>query len=83
MVNSVSSWVNWISYVNTGTYNSQWMIIDYHKFNNSIGKSSLETDTFFMLEQIPGKIQFADMSDKINEVFYYNLYLKKNTIFSF
>jgi len=30
-------WVKWLRYVNTGTYNSQWMIIDMMKFEQSKG----------------------------------------------
>lgn len=34
-------WMFWYKEYNTGTYNSQWMILDYKKFENDINKYKL------------------------------------------
>jgi len=45
------SWVFWLSYYNTGTYNSQWMILDLDVIERSINKEdSLEPNSFIIME---------------------------------
>merc|ERR1712212_681476 len=57
------SWADLFSIHNSGTYNNQWMVVDYNKFRP--GQSTLANDLFWVLEQIPGYIQSADLT-KVN-----------------
>jgi len=52
-------WVNWMTKSATGTYNSQWMVVDYNKFKKG---EKLKDGTFFVLEQAPGVSVSKDMS---------------------
>jgi len=54
------SWADLFSIHNSGTYNNQWMVVDYNKFRP--GQSTLANDLFWVLEQIPGYIQSADLT---------------------
>jgi len=56
---------------NNGQDNAQWMIVDYNKF--SPGRP-LKPDTLWVLEQIPGKIAKADMSEHLRKNGYWASY---------
>ena len=32
-----NDWIRWMNHINTGMYNSQWMILDTNKARKSIG----------------------------------------------
>eukprot|EP00747_Dinoflagellata_sp_TGD_P217296 gnl/TRDRNA2_/TRDRNA2_89713_c1_seq1.p1 gnl/TRDRNA2_/TRDRNA2_89713_c1~~gnl/TRDRNA2_/TRDRNA2_89713_c1_seq1.p1 ORF type:complete len:299 (-),score=53.49 gnl/TRDRNA2_/TRDRNA2_89713_c1_seq1:134-928(-) len=49
---SGKEWVDLMTASTTGTYSSQWMVIDYKLFNP--GDSTLQPGTFWVLEQVPG-----------------------------
>lgn len=70
------SWVFWISYYNTGTYNSQWMIIDLDYVQLSLSTLSLQSNSFVIMEQMPGEsnINFADMSSYLTDNLYWASY---------
>lgn len=55
MSQSGQDWITNFSYVNTGTYNSQWMVVDYTKFPSN-------DKLLMVLEQAPGKIIVKDMT---------------------
>ena len=57
---------------NSGTYNNQWMIADYKKFRKHIPR--LQSGTFYILEQIPGKIEYRDMSAYLQQERYWGSY---------
>jgi hypothetical protein len=69
MAQSGLSWVFWLSYYNTGTYNSQWMILDLHLIQQSLSSSTLLPNSFIIMEQMPGQtnINFADMSTHLTD----------------
>ncbi|CAB3977828.1 Hypothetical predicted protein [Paramuricea clavata] len=58
-------WVSLFSKLNSGTYNNQWMVLDYKRFTPG---QPVVPETLWVLEQLPGMVQMADLS----------LYLKQN-----
>lgn len=65
-------WTELFSKYNSGTYNNQWMVIDYNKYQK--GMATLEPETFFVLEQIPGFIKCEDKSSVLNDSGYWASY---------
>jgi hypothetical protein len=59
LAKSGAHWTRLMSSVNSGTYASQWMIIDYNRFK--AGKT-IPDDTFWLLEAVPGETKAADLS---------------------
>lgn len=53
---------------NTGTYNSQWTILDLSKFQESINKKTLENETIFVLDQFPGQYHYEDITKYLQKV---------------
>jgi len=64
--NNAKEWVDWIQKVNTGTYNTQWMVIDLHKARKAHTK--LNKNTVLLAEQVPNKLVVKDISEKISTV---------------
>jgi len=69
MARTAPQWAVLFSERNSGTYNAQWMVVDYNQFKTG---ESLPDNSFWILEQIPGAIHKADMS----------LYLRTNRYFA-
>ena len=44
-------WTETVSRYNSGTYNNQWMVVDYNKVKDD---GSLEDGAFWVYEQLPG-----------------------------
>lgn len=63
---SPKSWLKWMQHVNTGTYNTQWLIFDAKKARKS--KFCLLNHTFILAEQVPGKIFAKDLSESLSKV---------------
>ena len=63
-----SQWAEIFERHNSGTYNNQWMILNYNLF--SPGKD-LQPDTLWILEQIPGSVHMADMTVFLQEKGYW------------
>ena len=57
---------------NSGTYNNQWMIVDYNKFQPQ--SPHLKAGTFYVLEQIPNKVEYKDMSSYLQQEKYWGSY---------
>ncbi|XP_023326751.1 putative phospholipase B-like 2 isoform X2 [Eurytemora carolleeae] len=57
------SWTNIFSIHNSGTYNNQWMVVDYNQFTP--GDKELKPNLLWVLEQIPGYIQTKDLTQII------------------
>ena len=70
------TWTFWMEYFNTGTYNSQWIIVDLKKAKTSQNTNNLLDHTFVMFEQMPGdhNVKFQDMSSHLMEKGYYASY---------
>ncbi|GAM18028.1 hypothetical protein SAMD00019534_012030, partial [Acytostelium subglobosum LB1] len=57
-------WVQLFQQFNSGTYNNQWMVLDYKMFTPG---TALPAGSFFILEQIPGFCEVADMTANLNK----------------
>jgi hypothetical protein len=58
--NSGPQWVDWLSLYNSGTYNNEWMVLDYKLFTPGTPPSA---GLLYVLEQMPGPyIVFADQT---------------------
>lgn len=64
-------WVQSMSDSATGTYSSQWMVVDYKKFKKG---QALEDGTFHVLEQAPGVNHIQDMSSHLQDKRYWASY---------
>uniref|UniRef100_A0AAV2MRD7 RRM domain-containing protein n=1 Tax=Knipowitschia caucasica TaxID=637954 RepID=A0AAV2MRD7_KNICA len=56
-------WADIFSQYNSGTYNNQWMIVDYKHFTP--GKMDIEEELFLVLEQIPGMVLYEDKTKEL------------------
>lgn len=65
-------WTKLFTKYNSGTYNDQWLVIDYNLFQP--GLSSLKPGTLFILEQIPGYVETKDVSDILTRDSYWGSY---------
>jgi len=63
MATSGAEWVNTYSQYQSGTYNNQWMVVDTKKF---IPKQQLMPGTMWILEQLPGLVKSADVTNILN-----------------
>lgn len=68
---SGSDWSKLFSKHNSGTYNNEWMIIDYKMFYP--GKP-LQDGLLTVLEQIPGLIHWEDKTDTLRYESYWPSY---------
>eukprot|EP00795_Rhopilema_esculentum_P015337 gene15337-6558_t len=62
LATSADQWCYMFEKYNSGTYNNQWMVVDYKLFKP---ESPLQPNTLWILEQIPGTIHMGDMSMKL------------------
>lgn len=44
------------------------MILDLKKINQAFGEKKLIPESFFLVEQIPGKIMTGDLSNRLTQV---------------
>ncbi|KAF7661966.1 hypothetical protein LDENG_00248930 [Lucifuga dentata] len=65
-------WAEIFSKYNSGTYNNQWMIVDYKHFTP--GKTDINEELFVVLEQIPGLIVYTDKTQELMEKGYWASY---------
>ncbi|KAM7019025.1 putative phospholipase B-like 2 [Tautogolabrus adspersus] len=65
-------WATTFSKFNSGTYNNQWMIVDYNHFTP--GKTDIKEGLFVVLEQIPGLIVYTDKTQELLEKGYWASY---------
>jgi len=60
LASTTRQWTNFYSEYNSGTYNNQWMVLDYKLFKPNAAK--LSPGLFRVLEQMPGLIVSQDMT---------------------
>ncbi|XP_033828794.1 putative phospholipase B-like 2 [Periophthalmus magnuspinnatus] len=65
-------WAEMFSQYNSGTYNNQWMIVDYKHFTP--GKTDTKEELFVVLEQIPGMILYEDKTQELMKKGYWASY---------
>lgn len=62
LADSGESWTNIFSRYNSGTYNNQWMVVDYKKFKpGTKAKPNIKSGLLWVLEQIPGAVAMQDL----------------------
>ena len=66
-----SDWATLFAQHNSGTYNNEWMIIDYNRFTPG---EPLRDGLFTVLEQIPGQVRWEDQTDLLRETSYWSSY---------
>ncbi|XP_077417241.1 putative phospholipase B-like 2 [Vanacampus margaritifer] len=69
---TAKAWAEVFSKYNSGTYNNQWMIVDYNNFTP--GKTNMMQDLFVVLEQIPGQILYSDKTEELLQKGYWASY---------
>ncbi|XP_012944732.1 putative phospholipase B-like 2 [Aplysia californica] len=72
LASSGLDWSKLFAQYNSGTYNNQWMIVDYKRFVPS--RETGVPGTFYLIEQIPGTIEYADLTDYLYEKSYFGSY---------
>jgi len=70
--NTAPQWCNTYAIYNSGTYNNQWVVVDHNLFTPGI--KQLKPNTVWVLEQIPGYIEAADVTGIVNDEGYWGGY---------
>ncbi|XP_037339386.1 putative phospholipase B-like 2 [Pungitius pungitius] len=65
-------WADIFKKYNSGTYNNQWMIVDYNHFTP--GRTDIKDGLFVVLEQIPGLVLYSDKTQELLEKGYWASY---------
>ncbi|KAM9463854.1 putative phospholipase B-like 2 [Salvelinus alpinus] len=66
------AWAEIFSKHNSGTYNNQWMIVDYRHFTP--GMTETKEQLFTVLEQIPGLVVHSDKTQELLQKGYWSSY---------
>ncbi|KAI6191797.1 putative phospholipase B-like 2 [Aphelenchoides bicaudatus] len=72
LARSGREWCEIYSRHNSGTYNNQWVVLDYKRFQPY--KTLPDYGLLYVLEQLPGKIVFGDQSQLLKKQTYYASY---------
>jgi len=72
LAGSGKEWTDLMTKSETGTYSSQWMVVDYNLYEP--GSDSVPKDTLWVLEQVPGMSHAEDMSATLNSQKYWGSY---------
>ncbi|XP_064483629.1 putative phospholipase B-like 2 [Ornithodoros turicata] len=71
LATSGSQWCDIFAKHNSGTYNNQWMVLDYKKFRPG---GQLQDNLLWVLEQLPGYVMSADVTDVLRDQSYWPSY---------
>ena len=66
MAHTAPAWTSIFARYNSGTYNNQYMVLDYKLVSSSRGKAQLPANTLNIIEQIPGAVHAGDVTDFLN-----------------
>eukprot|EP00419_Tripos_fusus_P077957 CAMPEP_0172888406 /NCGR_PEP_ID=MMETSP1075-20121228/136334_1 /TAXON_ID=2916 /ORGANISM="Ceratium fusus, Strain PA161109" /LENGTH=93 /DNA_ID=CAMNT_0013742277 /DNA_START=1 /DNA_END=278 /DNA_ORIENTATION=- len=69
LARSGQDWVELMRKSATGTYSSQWMVVDYNKFKPGTPPAE---GTLFIIEQVPGLQASKDMTSRLKEKGYWS-----------
>lgn len=69
---SAQDWQRTMSLWNSGTYNNQWMVVDFKLF--SPGQTSLPANLLVIGEQLPGYYRIEDVTSVMNKQNYWPSY---------
>ncbi|XP_015253869.1 PREDICTED: putative phospholipase B-like 2 [Cyprinodon variegatus] len=72
LASTSKDWAEIFSKYNSGTYNNQWMIVDYNQFTP--GQTDIKEGLLFVLEQIPGRIVYKDKTQELLKSGYWASY---------
>ncbi|XP_009082848.1 PREDICTED: putative phospholipase B-like 2, partial [Acanthisitta chloris] len=72
LARSGPEWATIFQQFNSGTYNNQWMVVDYNAFTP--GRTSPPPGVLTMLEQIPGLVVTADRTELLYQQGYWASY---------
>ena len=72
LATSGEEWSDVFARHNSGTYNNQWMVVDYKLFRT--GETDLQPGLLWILEQIPGTVMAADLTDFLQSQQYWPSY---------
>jgi len=67
-----ASWADIFGRYNSGTYNNEWMVVDYNKFKP--GMETLPEGLLTVLEQLPGMIKWEDVTPVLAKQTYWASY---------
>lgn len=68
---TASEWSEYFAKDNSGTYSSQWMIIDYKVFEKIKNTPNKKENLVYMMEQTPDRIVYHDISNYIYQHKYF------------
>jgi len=71
MAKSGDDWTRIFAMHNSGTYNNQWMVVDYKLFTPG---QALKPGTLWIAEQIPGLVERADKTSTVTQTGYWASY---------
>ncbi|CAG2115440.1 unnamed protein product [Medioppia subpectinata] len=69
-----NQWSDIFGRYNSGTYNNQFMIVDYKLFTKGTPVRSLPDNLLWVCEQMPGTITAADMTKMLRDTTYWGSY---------
>jgi len=69
LANTGKQWVELFSKHNSGTYNNQWMVVDYER-----ARQGSQTGVLWVVEQIPGSLVSRDMTQHLTTTSYWASY---------
>lgn len=71
LANTGIEWAKYFSLFNSGTYNNEWMIVDYKQFR---ANETLRENLLVVLEQIPGQVVWRDQTSVLQKQSYWPSY---------
>ncbi|XP_054157443.1 putative phospholipase B-like 2 [Oppia nitens] len=74
LARSGREWSQIFGKYNSGTYNNQFMIVDYNKYKKGTLPAQLPDDVLWVLEQLPGYVESGDVTHVLRQQNYWPSY---------